>query len=74
MTLILSVQALQPSLPQPDVEFSQQKDRSQTYGVGPFADFERLASWVASDRVMVLLEIMGKVHPLGFDLGQLNSA
>jgi hypothetical protein len=31
-----------------------------------------LVSRVVCDRVMVLLEILGKVQTLGFDLGQLN--
>ena len=38
MTPIPSVQSLQPGLPHPDVEFLQQKDRSETHGVGQFSD------------------------------------
>jgi transcriptional antiterminator RfaH len=41
---------------------------------GPFAGLEGLVSCVAADRVMVLLELMGKVQTLGFDLGQLDRA
>ena len=63
MTLILSVQALQPSLPQPDVEFLQQKDRSGIQDFGPFSDCYGRVARVVCDRVMVLLEIMGM--PLG---------
>jgi hypothetical protein len=33
-----------------------------------------MVSRIVCDRVMVLLEIVGKVHALGFDLGQLNGA
>jgi len=63
MTLILSVQALKPGLPQPDEEFFQQKDRLGIHDFGPFSDFYGRVSRVVSDRVMVLLEIMGM--PLG---------
>jgi transcriptional antiterminator RfaH len=41
---------------------------------GPFSGLSGLVSRVASDRVMVLLEIMGKGQTLGFDLGQLDRA
>jgi len=41
---------------------------------GPFSGLSGLVSKVGSQRVMVLLEIMGKVQTLGFDLGQLNRA
>jgi transcriptional antiterminator RfaH len=41
---------------------------------GPFSGLSGLVSRVGSQRVMVLLEIMGKVQTLGFDLGQLDRA
>ncbi len=41
---------------------------------GPFSGLSGLVSKVGSQRVMVLLEIMGKVQALGFDLGQLDRA
>jgi transcription antitermination factor NusG len=34
---------------------------------GPFTGLEGLVSCVATDRVMVLLEIMGKTHNLAFE-------
>ena len=74
MILSPGVQTLQPSLPQPDAEFLQQKNRSGIHDFGPFSDFYGRVSRVVCDRVMVLLEIMGRLHSLGFDLGQLNSA
>ena len=74
MTLMPSVQSLQSGLPQPDEEFLQQKDRSGTHDFGPFSDFYGRVSRVVCDRVMVLLEIMSRLHALGFDLGQLNGA
>jgi transcriptional antiterminator RfaH len=41
---------------------------------GPFSGLSGLVSRVGSQRVMVLLEIMGKAQTLGFDLGQLDRA
>jgi transcriptional antiterminator RfaH len=41
---------------------------------GPFSGLSGLVSKVGSQRVMVLLEIMGKEQTLGFDLGQLDRA
>lgn len=41
---------------------------------GPFSGLSGLVSQVASDRVLVLLEIMGKEQTLGFELGQLDRA
>ena len=41
---------------------------------GPFSGLSGLVSRVGSQLVMVLLEIMGKVQNLGFDLGQLERA
>jgi transcriptional antiterminator RfaH len=41
---------------------------------GPFSGLSGLVSKVGSQRVMVLLEIMGKVQTLGFDLSQLDRA
>lgn len=41
---------------------------------GPFSGLSGLVSRVASDRVIVLLEIMGRVQTLGFDLSQLDRA
>lgn len=41
---------------------------------GPFSGLSGLVSKVGSQRVMVLLEVMGKVQALGFDLGQLDRA
>jgi hypothetical protein len=74
MILIPGVQSLQPGLPHPDVEFSQQKDRSGIHDFGPFSDFYGRVPRVACDRVVVLLEIMGKVQTLGFDSGQSEGA
>ena len=74
MTPIPSVQSLQPGLPHPDVEFLQQKDRSETHGVGQFSDFYGRVSRVVYDWVMILLEIKGRPHGPGVDLGQLIRA
>ncbi len=41
---------------------------------GPFSGLSGLISRVASVRAMVLLEIMGKVQNLGFDLVRLDRA
>jgi len=41
---------------------------------GPFCGLSGLVSKVGSQRVMVLLEIMGNVQTIGFDLGQLDRA
>jgi transcriptional antiterminator RfaH len=41
---------------------------------GPFSGLSGLVSKVGSRRVMVLLEIMGKLQTLGFDLSQLDRA
>jgi transcriptional antiterminator RfaH len=41
---------------------------------GPFSGLSGLVSKVGSQRVTVLLEIMGKVQALGFDLSQLDRA